>query len=47
MHAAADAMPRQQSVIVIVSSIVEDPCKGDIDQLAARWAKSAELKAPP
>lgn len=25
MHTAADAMPRQQSIIVIVSSIVEEP----------------------
>ena len=25
LHTAADAMPRQQSIIVIVSSIVEEP----------------------
>ena len=30
MHGAADAMPRQQSIIVIVSIIVEDPCGADM-----------------
>jgi len=36
LHTAADAMPRQQSIIVIVSSIVEEPFGVGIDQLAVK-----------